>query len=168
VTAFRLPTWGQTSPDLHFLRIPRFRARGVASVSGSSSLRHIGTAVASQVAAKHGLRESIVAHAIADGRECNAPGVMVVDVRHLFRNPYRDRALRHQNGTDAAVQADIQNTPEFQAKYDYVKQQITAPGTEIAFVGCTGGTHRSVYVAERLGRELGVPVEHRDLNRAKS
>lgn len=94
-----------------------------------------------------------------------APGVVVVDVRTLFRNPHRNRELRGRLGTDPDVQAEIQKTPEFHAKYGYVKEQVTAPGTEVAYVGCFGGRHRSVYLVERLGRELGVPVEHRDAAR---
>ena len=94
-----------------------------------------------------------------------APGVVVVDVRSLFRNPHRDRSLRYKLGTDPAVQAEIQKTPEFGAKYRYVQAQVTAPGTEVAYIGCTGGHHRSVYLAERLAKELGVSVEHRDIEK---
>lgn len=94
-----------------------------------------------------------------------APGVVVVDVRNLFRNPYRDRTLRGRPGTDPLVQAEIRKTPEFHAKYAFVRAQATAPGTEVAYIGCFGGHHRSVYLAEALGQELGVPVEHRDLGR---
>lgn len=94
-----------------------------------------------------------------------APGVVVVDVRSLFRNPYRDKRLRGRPGTDPLVQAEILKTPEFHAKYRYVRAQATAPGTEVVYIGCFGGHHRSVFLVERLGKELGVPVEHRDLER---
>ena len=94
-----------------------------------------------------------------------APGVVVVDVRQLFRNPYRDRYLRSLSGLHVAVQADVEKTPEFKAKYRYVQAQVTAPGTEVAYIGCHGGKHRSVFLAERLGQELGIPVEHRDIDR---
>ena len=98
-----------------------------------------------------------------DPPDKTVPGVVVVDVRSLFRNPHRDRSLRYKLGTDPAVQAEIQKTPEFRAKYAYVRAQVTSPGAEVAYIGCMGGKHRSVYLAERLGRELGVVVEHRDI-----
>lgn len=94
-----------------------------------------------------------------------APGVIVVDVRQLFRNPYRDRTLRYKTGTDPAVQAEVMKTPEFRAKYAHLKAVATAPGAEVVYIGCHGGHHRSVFLAERLGQELGIPVEHRDIDR---
>ena len=103
-----------------------------------------------------------------DKPDPTVPGVVVVDVRTLLRNPHRDRKLRSLRGTDPAVQEEIQNQPGFPGKYRYVRAQVTAPGTEVAYIGCFGGRHRSVFLAERLGRELGVPVEHRDIERERS
>lgn len=100
-----------------------------------------------------------------DNPEEFIPGVVVVDVRPLFQNPHRNKALRYKRGTDPEVQDDIIRTPNFVAKYHYVKTQVTVPGTEVAFIGCHGGKHRSVFIAEKLGAELGVPVEHRDISR---
>jgi UPF0042 nucleotide-binding protein len=94
-----------------------------------------------------------------------APGDVIVDVRQLFRNPYHDRKLRYLRGTDAAVQADVMKTPDFRAKYAHLREQVLSPGVEVAYIGCTGGRHRSVFLAEKLGRELGVPVEHRDIHK---
>ena len=103
----------------------------------------------------------------SDQPDPTVPGVVVVDVRTLLRNPHRDRKLRYLRGTDPAVQAEIERSPEFAAKYRYVRAQVTAPGTDVAYIGCFGGRHRSVFLAERLGRELGVPVEHRDIERER-
>ena len=91
-----------------------------------------------------------------------APGAVILDIRKMFRNPYHDRKLRSKRGTDPEVQADIRKTPDFAAKYTHLREQVCQPGIEVAYIGCTGGHHRSVYLAESLGRELGVPVEHRD------
>ena len=93
----------------------------------------------------------------------SSPGVLVVDIRQIFRNPYHNRKLRDKVGTDPEVQADVMKTPNFQAKYEYLKQEVTTPGVEEVWIGCMGGRHRSVFLVERLGQELGVPVEHRDL-----
>ncbi len=93
------------------------------------------------------------------------PGVVVIDVRNLFRNPFHDRRLRPLRGTHPDVQADIRKTPDFVAKFEHVKARILVPGTEIAYIGCQGGHHRSVYLAEILGQQLGVPVEHRDYDK---
>ena len=100
-----------------------------------------------------------------NGHPEKEPGAVVVDVRAMFRNPYRNYKLRHKRGTDPDVQEDVMKTPNFLIKYAYVKEQITVPGTEIAYIGCSGGHHRSVFLAERLGQELGVPVEHRDISK---
>lgn len=92
-------------------------------------------------------------------------GIVVVDVRRMFRNPFHDQTLRDKNGTDPDVQADVMKTPNFDAKYAHVRDQVTTPGIEEAWIGCSGGHHRSVFLAEKLGQELGVTVEHRDIEK---
>lgn len=105
----------------------------------------------------------IVSFGFKNGEPEQAPGVVVVDVRTLFLNPYGYLALRSKLGTDPAVQEAIMKTNNFEVKYQYVKKQATSPGVETAYIGCHGGRHRSVFLAERLGLELGVSVEHRDV-----
>lgn len=92
-----------------------------------------------------------------------SPGTVVVDVRQMFRNPFRDRKLRYKRGTDPEVQADVMKTPNFYAKFNHLRDTVTAPGTEVAYIGCTGGRHRSVFLVQKLGEQLGIPVEHRDI-----
>lgn len=89
--------------------------------------------------------------------------VKVLDVRELFVNPYHSLELRAKTGLDEKVQQFIERGPEFQARYDFVKQQATTPGPEVVYIGCQGGHHRSVFIAEKLAKELGVEVEHREL-----
>ena len=92
-------------------------------------------------------------------------GVLVIDVRKSFdRNPYHDKTLRYMRGTDLAVQKDILKTPNFNKSYHVLKQKVVA-FDGVVYLGCTGGHHRSVYLAQRLSEELGVPVQHRDINR---
>jgi RNase adapter protein RapZ len=95
-----------------------------------------------------------------------SPGTVVVDVRTMFRNPYHNKALRKLRGTDKPVQDEIMSMPNFVALYEHLKQRITVPGTVTAYIGCTGGHHRSVFLAQKLGADLGVAVEHRDINHA--
>lgn len=92
-------------------------------------------------------------------------GDTVIDVRSLFgRNPYHDKKLRKLRGTDKAVQDDILKTPYFAKKYMKLKEQVVA-GTEIVWLGCTGGHHRSVFLAELLAKELNAEVQHLDFHK---
>jgi UPF0042 nucleotide-binding protein len=103
---------------------------------------------------------------------------LVFDCRFL-PNPHWVEALRPLTGLDQPVAdyvASQPETPEFLAKLDdllalllpaYVKEGKSY--LSIA-VGCTGGTHRSVYIAEELAkllRERGFRpmVSHRDLGK---
>ena len=92
-------------------------------------------------------------------------GIVVIDIRPTFRNPHRDKTLRYLLGTDLRVQQEIMRTPGFHEKYADIKEQATRPGTEIVYIGCTGGHHRSVFLAEKLAKELGVSVFHRDIEK---
>lgn len=103
---------------------------------------------------------------------------MIFDCRFL-RNPYWDKALREKDGRDSEVAAHIEQDPRFaeffQRLQDLVKLVLPAHLEEgkahltIGF-GCSGGQHRSVAVAEKLGNVLaqaGWPVSkrHRELER---
>jgi RNase adaptor protein for sRNA GlmZ degradation len=46
-----------------------------------------------------------------------------------------------------------------------VAKAVIVEGAGTVAIGCTGGRHRSVYLVERLGREWGVAIEHRDLGK---
>jgi RNase adapter protein RapZ len=88
-------------------------------------------------------------------------GVRVFDIRTRFENPFRNPTLRDLDGTDPKVGAFITRDPRFEAQYRTLRSSVMlAPGA--AWIGCTGGKHRSVYLAERLGQDLRIPVAHRD------
>ena len=109
---------------------------------------------------------------------------MVFDARFL-RNPHYDPILRPRTGHDVEVAAYIEADPDFACFFQTVLSLLllTVPrfvqeGKKYATIaiGCTGGRHRSVHVAERLARELTmsrklgmealqVTVSHRELER---
>jgi RNase adapter protein RapZ len=101
---------------------------------------------------------------------------LIFDVRFLD-NPYYVDELRTLSGRDPAVAAHIQRDADFAPFFERLWRLLhpLLPRYEmrgktyltIAF-GCTGGRHRSVYVAERLALRLRgvgwrVEVAHRDL-----
>jgi len=103
---------------------------------------------------------------------------MVADCRFL-PNPHWIPELAPRNGLDEAVKEYVMRQPgteEFIRSYLDVLQ-ITLSGYERSgklfmtlAVGCTGGKHRSVVIAEELASRLagpwpGVQVTHRDLGR---
>jgi len=105
---------------------------------------------------------------------------LVFDLRFL-PNPHFVDALRPKTGMDAEVSAYVMNASETQELLghlrpllDYALPQYAREGKAYLTValGCTGGRHRSVAMAEELGRQLGgsheVVVSHRDAQRAGS
>lgn len=103
---------------------------------------------------------------------------LVFDVRFLV-NPHWDLALRPFDGTDSAVAAAVAADPDFPVFFrnltDLLRPLFPRYKQEgktylTIAVGCTGGRHRSVFVAERLAawlREEGLSagIRHRDLDR---
>jgi len=101
---------------------------------------------------------------------------LVFDVRTL-PNPYYDHALRPLTGLDQPVidflveQPDVREMVEDLSAYihkwlprfrDDNRSYLTVA------IGCTGGQHRSVYIAETLGarfaKEANVLVRHREID----
>ena len=86
----------------------------------------------------------------------------VFDMRFLD-NPHWDKALRPMTGLDAQIGAFIRRDPAFDEAFERIRDllltlipRFRAQGkayVNIAF-GCTGGRHRSVYMAECMGAAL--------------
>ncbi|WP_034383714.1 RNase adapter RapZ [Deinococcus sp. YIM 77859] len=100
---------------------------------------------------------------------------LVVDVRSL-PNPYYVAELRPRTGLEADVAGYVFRDESSEAFYrevrDFVRlaaERARAAGRHsyTVAVGCTGGQHRSVSVAERLARDLtdlnAQVTEHRDV-----
>ncbi len=102
---------------------------------------------------------------------------LVFDVRFLA-NPHYEEKLRPLTGRDAAVAAYVATDSAFAPFFERLAEMVIEllPYYEregktylTIAVGCTGGRHRSVLVAERLGvlvREAGhrAEVRHRDID----
>ena len=104
---------------------------------------------------------------------------LVFDVRFL-PNPYYVEALRPKTGNDREIQEFVMGFKEagqFLEKLgDMVKflipNYITEGKTQLVIgIGCTGGKHRSVTLANALYQQLrqeeayGVKIEHRDIGK---
>ena len=102
----------------------------------------------------------------------------VIDVRCL-PNPYWKESLRPKTGLDNEVKEYVFSFEESQQLLDklidmldflnplYIKE---GKSQIVVAIGCTGGNHRSVAIAEALGAHFrkrwdNVSVNHRDINR---
>jgi UPF0042 nucleotide-binding protein len=126
---------------------------------------------------EQGLKVSVISFGFKYGAPRDAD--LMLDVRFL-PNPHWVDELRPLPGTDERVRAYVEGQPTYR---DFIERlrglfDVIVPGyvdegkayLTIA-IGCTGGHHRSVVVAEELDRyfrERGQPVsvEHRDLERS--
>lgn len=106
---------------------------------------------------------------------------LVFDVRFL-PNPFYEKEMRSKTGLDEEVRDYVfsdGNAKKFMNKLEDLIQFLlplyTAEGKHQLFIaiGCTGGQHRSVAIAEEIGNRLkqigsiGVKVEHKDCDRNK-
>ena len=101
---------------------------------------------------------------------------LVFDVRCL-PNPYYEMSLRALTGREAAVIAYLEAEPEVERMYesiarfvgDWLPSYVKDNRNYLTVgIGCTGGQHRSVYLAERLAQrfrhQARVLVRHRELS----
>ena len=127
-------------------------------------------------------RPSMVLRLVSFGFKYGIPlhADLVFDLRFL-PNPHFVEELRPKTGMDPEVSAYVMEAPEtrellrhLRPLLHYALPQYAREGKAYLTValGCTGGRHRSVAMAEALGRELGdsheVAVSHRDVRRVGS
>jgi RNase adapter protein RapZ len=103
---------------------------------------------------------------------------LLFDVRFL-PNPHFVPELRPKTGCDPEIDAFLRQQPEYEEFYkrlhDFIAYLIPQYKKEMKSyltigIGCTGGRHRSVAVAQRLGEDLeregnNVEIVHRDYRR---
>jgi UPF0042 nucleotide-binding protein len=103
---------------------------------------------------------------------------IVFDVRFL-RNPFYIDSLRHLTGKDKNVAEFIESDPDEQSFFKNLLQLLEpvlprylqeGKSYLTIAIGCTGGQHRSVFIAEKLAgflkqKEYKVSVRHRDLEK---
>lgn len=103
---------------------------------------------------------------------------LVFDVRFL-RNPHYVESLRPTTGLDSQTGDYIAGDPDFQPFFERLTGMLAlllpryrAEGKSYLTIaiGCTGGRHRSVYVAQRTaawlsGRDWSHTLRHRDMTR---
>jgi UPF0042 nucleotide-binding protein len=104
---------------------------------------------------------------------------LIFDVRFL-KNPHWDPKLRALTGNDLAVAEYIKQDQDFEAFFNSLlgflfpllpRYKDEGKSYLTIAIGCTGGRHRSVFVAEQLGTMLAaqgyvVALTHRDLERS--
>lgn len=103
---------------------------------------------------------------------------LVFDVRFL-PNPYYIDDLKHKTGKDREVQEYVMKTDtasqfleKLEDMVEFLLPNYVAEGKNqlVIGIGCTGGQHRSVTLAERLYQHLekhaeyGLKLEHRDIS----
>jgi UPF0042 nucleotide-binding protein len=120
------------------------------------------------------LRVTVMSFGFKHGAPIDAD--LVFDVRFL-PNPHWVPTLRPQTGMSQQVSAYVLGQPDTQPFLDHLAAIVELMGSgylregkrhATIAIGCTGGKHRSVAIAEEVGRRLssaglGVGVVHRDL-----
>jgi len=127
-------------------------------------------------ALEHGPRMTVSLMSFSYAQGIPREADIVFDVRFLA-NPHYDDRLRQLSGLDAAVGEHIEADSVFVPFFDSLSglllsllpHYVREGKTYLTFaIGCTGGRHRSVFIAESLAtrmRERGqvATVRHRDL-----
>lgn len=133
------------------------------------------------IAQKHTASTGMVVNVVSFGFKHGTPpdADLIMDVRFLS-NPYFVPALKSQDGESAEVQAFVLKDPEtaiFLRKYldliDYLVPRYEKEGKAYLTIaiGCTGGRHRSVVIAQKVydhirRRQPTVGLIHRDIQSA--
>ena len=105
---------------------------------------------------------------------------IVMDVRFL-PNPYYVEGLRAKTGNDKEIQDYVMQFPEAKEFVDKLEDMIRflipnyiseGKNQLVISIGCTGGKHRSVTLANELyqrmnagDKKYGLKIEHRDIGK---
>ena len=163
-------------------RLSSLRARANHVIDTTHlSVHELRRAVIAQLGPASGGAPKMLTRIVSFGFKYGTPvdADVVLDVRFL-ENPYFVADLKHLPGTDRRVSKFVLALPETTAFIDKTRDllEFIIPKYEregksylTIGIGCTGGRHRSVVVADALAGMLeadDVVVIHRDLARAET
>ncbi|WP_174291854.1 RNase adapter RapZ [Sphingomonas bacterium] len=145
----------------------------------SLTANQLAQAVRAQLAADSHGEPTLLVMSFGYSRGMPRNADLVFDMRFL-RNPHWDPLLRPGTGLDADVAGYIKADPAYEEAVARIEALLAllipryrAEGKSYVTVaiGCTGGRHRSVHVAERVARTLrdggfSPTIAHRDLGTA--
>lgn len=158
-------------------RLAPLRARATRVFdTTSSSVHELRRAVLAAFGPASGAVERMTVRVVSFGFKYGAPADadLVFDVRFL-KNPYFVRELKRVPGTDERVRDFVMNlpeTPELLEKtlglLEYVVPKYEREGKSYLTIaiGCTGGMHRSVVLAEHIAHALDGLLHERGSQRA--
>jgi len=142
------------------LTAPLRRAADAVIDTTTLNVHQLRRKVVTEFALSHGNKLSLLFESFAYKRGVPAEADFVFDAR-VLPNPHWNPELRPMSGREAPVREYLDTQPDVQ-KYvdqliDFLDTWLPRLGNDtrsyvtVAF-GCTGGKHRSVYLAERLAR----------------
>ncbi|WP_426804098.1 RNase adapter RapZ [Stenotrophomonas sp. SrG] len=160
------------------LTAPLRRAADAVIDTTTLNVHQLRRKVVTEFALSHGNKLSLLFESFAYKRGVPAEADFVFDAR-VLPNPHWNPELRPMSGREAPVREYLDSQPDVQ-KYvdqliDFLDTWLPRLGDDtrsyvtVAF-GCTGGKHRSVYLAERLARHARdqgwpeVATFHRELD----
>lgn len=144
------------------------------------SVHELRNTIAEQVARKPQQTPTLLFQSFGFKKGVPLDADLIYDVRCL-PNPFWDISLREKTGQDPEVVDFLNKHPLPQQMFEdisrfvenWLPHYIESNRSYITVaIGCTGGQHRSVFLAERLGQHFSqqqpdVQIRHRDLNAGK-
>ncbi len=145
------------------------------------SVHELRSTIAEQVARKPQQAPTLLFQSFGFKKGVPLDADLIYDVRCL-PNPFWDMTLREKSGQDPEVVAFLNQHPLPQQMFtdisrfveNWLPHYIESNRSYITVaIGCTGGHHRSVFLAERLGKHFSqqqpdVQIRHRDLHAGKA
>lgn len=149
---------------------------GLVLDTSAMNVHELRTAIRQRLVGNRATGLSLLFQSFGFKRGIPVDADFVFDLRAL-PNPHWDPTLRSLSGRDPAVMAFLDRESDVDAMYNDVSAFLERwlPEFEAnnrsyitVALGCTGGQHRSVYMAERLGRHFAkqfknIQVRHREL-----
>ena len=97
------------------------------------------------------------------------PAHITIDSRDLFRDPHIDPAMRQLTGKDQRVIDNVMTQPRAHWTALHladILRGLASQGVDVHLaIGCAGGRHRSVVLADVIASHLGMVAQHRDLDK---